>query len=139
MTVILFDGVCNLCNGAVQFIIKRDRHNRFYFASLQSPYGQALQQHFGIDTSRDPESILVFDGRTLLSESRAIIKIIQGLGGFYRLMLAFRVFPRVIQDALYRFVARNRYGVFGKTDSCYLPGKDISYKFLDNSVFQILD
>jgi predicted DCC family thiol-disulfide oxidoreductase YuxK len=135
MQVILFDGVCNLCNGVVQFILTHDKHNNFQFASLQSPYGISLQKHFGLRVTDEPESILVYDGSCILSRSAAVMKIFSGLGGIYNFFTLFKILPRFLLDGIYNWFARNRYSIFGKTASCYLPDKDISHKFLDNILF----
>ncbi len=130
--VVLFDGVCNLCNGAVQFIIRRDRHDRFRFASLQS---QAASQLLGTDappTGEDPSSIIVLaDGRSY-DTSDAILRITQDLGPAWSWLRIFKVIPKGLRDALYRFVARNRYRWLGKRDYCMVPTPELKAKFLKN-------
>jgi predicted DCC family thiol-disulfide oxidoreductase YuxK len=134
--IILFDGVCNLCNGFVQFILRHDRKGKFRFASLQSPYGIELRQHFGIHASH-PDTVLLFDGRHIYSQAEAVLKILTGLSGFYKFFLVFKILPGKILNSLYDFIARHRYKWFGKRNSCYLPSEDISSKFLDNQPFAL--
>ena len=129
-TVIFFDGVCNLCNGFVQFIIKRDRSARFRFASLQSAYAkeQLRQAH------RDPEglySIIVMDGTKLLERSDAVLEIARHLGGAWPALTVFKILPRGFRDALYNFVAGNRYRWFGRQDQCMIPTPELKARFIE--------
>ena len=131
--VILFDGVCNLCNGFVQFVIGHDPAGRFRFAALQSEAGQALLAAHGLDAAaiaNEPESVLLLSGGQLYSHSAAVLRIARGLGGWWRLAGVGRVLPRTWRDALYRFVARHRYRWFGRQDSCWLPTPALQTRFL---------
>lgn len=128
--LVLFDGYCNLCNGAVQFILKRDKKNRFYFAGLSWEVGKAIRNEF--PGFADVDSILVYQDGKLYGKSSAALKIAARLGGLWPLMGVFWILPRVIRDAVYSFIARNRYKWFGKRDSCMIPEKDLSHRFLDN-------
>ena len=127
--LVLFDGVCNLCNGSVQFIIRHDPRARFRFASLQSPVGEKMLGELGIDRRVLDSIILVADGRWY-SESAAALRIAQGLGGAWKLLGIFRLIPRPLRDAAYRLVARNHYRWFGKTEACWLPTPELKARFL---------
>ncbi|RYY19170.1 MAG: thiol-disulfide oxidoreductase DCC family protein [Cytophagaceae bacterium] len=132
---ILFDGVCNLCHGFVQFVVRHDPRGHFRFAALQSPAGQALLAAHGHATLAalalaDPDSVvLVADGQ-LYTHSTAILRIARQLGGGWRLAEAGWLLPRPWRDALYRFVARRRYQWFGQQPSCWLPTPALRARFL---------
>ena len=131
--LILFDGVCNLCNGFVQFVIRHDPAGRFRFAALQSDAGQAVLAAHGFDAAAvatEPDSVLLeLDGR-LYSHSGAVLRIARELGGPWRLLLAGYVLPRPWRDAAYRFVARHRYRWFGRQTSCWLPTPELKARFM---------
>lgn len=130
---ILFDGVCNLCNGFVQFVIRHDPAGRFRFAALQSEAGRALLAAHGVDpaaVSAEPESVLLLSAGRLYSHSSAVLRIAQGLGGAWRLAGAGWALPRAWRDAAYRFVARHRYRWFGRQESCMLPTPELKARFL---------
>ena len=130
---ILFDGVCNLCNGFVQFIIRHDAHGIFHFAALQSEAGQALLAAHGqpLAAARaDPDSVvLVADGR-VYTHSTAVLRIAGLLGGGWRMLGLGWAIPRPWRDALYRYVAQNRYRWFGRQESCMLPTPALKARFL---------
>ncbi len=126
--LVLFDGHCNLCNGAVQFVIKRDRRDLFRFASLSWPVGQSVISQF--PTFHDVDSILVFKDGKLYAKSDAALIISRNLGGAWPGLAAFRIFPKLFRDGVYDFIARNRYRWFGKKDSCMIPERDVSHLFL---------
>lgn len=127
--VVLFDGVCNLCNGTVQFIIKRDPSSRFLFASLQSDYGQSQLLRFGLDPSQLHSIITVEDGK-FSERSDAALRIASGLTQPWPMMGVFKIVPRFIRDAVYNLIAKNRYKMFGKQESCMIPTPDMKAKFL---------
>ena len=127
--IVLFDGVCNLCNGSVQFLIRRDPGARFRFASLQSPVGERLRGELGIDRQAVDSVILVEEGRWY-KESDAALRIARGLGGPWKALGIFRLIPRPLRDGLYRLIARNRYRWFGKTEACWLPTPELRGRFL---------
>lgn len=127
---LLFDGVCNLCSGSVQFILKRDRQGRFRFASLQSEVGRRLMTEHGLDPDALSSVVLIEDGRAY-QESTAALRIARHLPGAWKLLRAFLVIPRPLRDAAYRLIARNRYRWFGKTESCWLPTPELRARFLD--------
>lgn len=129
--VVLFDGVCNLCHGFVQFIIRHDAAGRFRFAALQSDAGRALLAAQGAPLpAPDPESVLLLLGGRVYSHSAAVLRIAHELGWPWRLAAAGRVLPRAWRDGLYRFVARHRYRWFGRQASCWLPTPALQARFL---------
>lgn len=128
--IILFDGVCNLCNGSVQFVIKRDKKDRFRYAALQSEVGQQLVQERHIDTKEVDSIILIEPGVAYFTKSDAALEIAKDLGGVWRLMALFHWVPRSIRNFVYDFVARNRYKWFGKKEACMVPTPELQAKFL---------
>lgn len=127
--IVLFDGVCNLCNGSVQFLIKRDRQARLRFASLQSDTGQKLQADLGMDPQA-LDSVVLVEGDRWYKESDAALRIARNLPGPWKLLAAFRIVPRPLRDAVYRLIARNRYRWFGKAETCWLPTPELRSRFL---------
>jgi predicted DCC family thiol-disulfide oxidoreductase YuxK len=134
-TIVLYDGVCGLCNRAVQFLLKRDRHDRFRFASLQSDFAANLLQRHGINyTKLDTVYAVLNHGETnekLLAKGDAFLFFAKVLGGIWSVARLGRVIPRPIRNWLYDFVAANRYRVFGKAESCMLPDAASRHKFLE--------
>ncbi|SIR77226.1 thiol-disulfide oxidoreductase DCC family protein [Natronorubrum thiooxidans] len=128
--IVLFDGVCNLCHGFVQFILPRDTEKQFYFASLQSDVAQELLAAHGLETE-SLESVVLIEGEDAYVKSAAVIRIAQRLGGVYRLLGPFRFLPRRLRDWLYDLVADHRYRVFGTKDQCMLPTGDVRDRFLE--------
>ena len=126
--IILFDGVCNLCNGFVNFLIDQDTSNRFKFASLQSEFGEKVLVNNNLQTD-DYQSVIVLVGDELFTKSAAIFKVIERLPK-WRWLRFFKVFPSFILDAIYGFVAQNRYRIFGKRESCRLPTPELRERFL---------
>ena len=127
--IVLFDGVCNLCNGSVQFILKRDPRGTFRFASLQSEAGRSLMAGHGLDPGALSSVVLIEDGRAF-EESSAALRIARHLPGPWKLLRVFAVVPRPLRDAVYRWIARNRYRWFGKTETCWLPTPELRARFL---------
>jgi predicted DCC family thiol-disulfide oxidoreductase YuxK len=133
--IVLYDGVCGLCNHLVQFLLKRDTHDGFTFASLQSEFAQRLLTNHDIDPL-DLNTVYVVKhhgqaNETLLARSDAILYMLRQLGGVWKLTAVGRVLPKAFRDAVYKIVARNRYRVFGKHESCMLPEPKHRAKFLD--------
>lgn len=128
--VVLFDGVCNLCSASVRFIIKRDKKSRFRFAPLQSSYAAALFKRLNFD-STGVDSIVLCENGNLYVRSTAALRIARHLGGWWSLLYVFMLVPPFIRDAVYDFVARNRYGWFGKKDYCALPTPEMKERFLE--------
>ncbi len=127
--IVLFDGVCNLCNGSVQLIIKRDPGARFRFASLQSAVGERLLAELRIDR-RGLDSLIVVEEGRWYKESDAVLRIVRILGGPWRALGIFRLIPRPLRDRAYRIVARNRYRWFGRRETCWLPTPELRSRFL---------
>jgi predicted DCC family thiol-disulfide oxidoreductase YuxK len=127
--IVLFDGVCNLCNGSVQFILRHDPSGRFRFASLQSSVGQDLLARFGMAPGR-LDSVVLVEGDRWFRESDAALRIARGMSGGWKALAVFRVIPRPIRDAAYRFIARNRYRWFGKQETCWLSTPELRGRFL---------
>lgn len=127
--IILFDGVCNLCNGAINFIIERDTKNVFQFAALQSEAGEALTTKFGIDTQK-VDSIILIDNGTYYAKSTAALRVSKYLSGAYPLLYGFMIIPKFVRDWVYDYIAKNRYKLFGKKESCMIPTKELKAKFL---------
>ena len=129
--IILFDGICNLCNSTINFVIKRDKQNMFKFATLQSETGQSLLSEFKIDRT-ETDSIVLIDGKKSYVKSTAALHIAKNLSGVYPLLFGFLILPRFIRDRLYDYVAKNRYKWFGKKESCMAPTPELKAKFLDD-------
>lgn len=128
--ILLFDGVCNLCNSAVQFTILRDHEQKFRFASLQSNSGQALLEQFGLSTTAYDSLVLVEDHHYFL-RSTAALRVARGLGGPWKMLYVFILVPKPIRDWVYDRIAQNRYRWFGKKDQCMIPTPDLQNRFLD--------
>ncbi|MGA9040955.1 MAG: DCC1-like thiol-disulfide oxidoreductase family protein [Terriglobales bacterium] len=134
--IILYDGVCGLCNRFIQMVLKRDPHDRFRFASLQNDFaGKVLHRH-GAEPGNLDTLYVVLNynqlGEQLLSRSDAAMAVLRELGGIWRLLeIILRVLPKRLRDWSYRVIARNRYRIFGKYDQCLLPEERYRHKFLD--------
>lgn len=128
--IILFDGVCNLCNNAINFVIKRDPKNRFLYAPLQSISGKKLIKEHDIDIASVDSIILIRKDRAYIKSTAALF-IAQKLSGLWPLMIAFYILPSFMRNWVYDYVARNRYTWFGKKDACMIPTPDLKAKFLD--------
>jgi len=128
--VILFDGECNLCNGVVRFIIKRDKKNVFKFASLQSAYGASVVSAHHLQ-SAPLETIVLVDGETIYTQSDAVITILKSLGGVWKLASVFKIIPKPVRNGVYRFIAKYRYKVFGKRETCMVPTEEMKSKFIE--------
>lgn len=127
--VIVFDGACALCSGWVEFLLKRDRRQRYRFAAMQTPAGRSLLEANGLDPD-DPLSFLLIEGAAARTDSDAIVAILIGLGGLWRAAAVLRLLPRTVRDPAYRWLARNRYRWFGKKAACYLPSAEQAHRFL---------
>ncbi len=128
--VLLFDGVCNLCNGAVQFIIRRDPRGKVHFAALQSEAGQQLLEQFP-QAPRDVSTIILVEKGKLYTRSDAALRVARHLSGAWPALYGFIIVPRPIRNAVYNWVARNRYRWFGKKDQCMIPTPNLKARFLD--------
>ncbi|WP_340198538.1 thiol-disulfide oxidoreductase DCC family protein [Ascidiimonas sp. W6] len=130
--IILFDGVCNLCNGAVLYIIKRDRKDVFRFAALQSKIGKKLIEERNIDTEKIDSIILVDPGVAYYTRSTAALEIAKEFGGIWILLKPFEyILPEGVRDGIYKLIAKNRYKWFGKKESCMIPTPALKSKFLE--------
>lgn len=127
--IILFDGVCNLCNNSVKFIIKRDTSGYFKFASLQGETGQRLLKKHSLNY--DLNSFVLIEKEKVYIKSSAALRVCSKLGGAWRILSIFRFLPPLFRDFLYDIVAKNRYKWFGKEESCILPLPKWKQRFLD--------
>lgn len=127
--VLLFDGVCNLCNGAVQWILLRDRKGVFQFSALQSDTGQRLLKGFGL-SAEDFDTVVLVDGERIYTRSDAALEVLRRLGGGWALLYGFKIVPRVLRDAVYNWVAGNRYRWFGRQEQCMLPRPEWKGRFV---------
>jgi predicted DCC family thiol-disulfide oxidoreductase YuxK len=127
--VVLFDGVCNLCSGSVQFILKRDRKKKFRFASLQSNSGQGFLQQLSLPADNF-NSFVLLENNKVYTRSTGALRICKLLGGGWGLLYAFIMVPRFIRDGIYNIIARNRYKWFGKKEECWLPTPELQERFL---------
>lgn len=128
--LILFDGVCNLCNSSIQFVIKHDKKDVFLFAPLQSEVGNKIIEHFKIDTSKTDSILLYTEKNGIDYKSTAALKIASNLGLPTSLMSIFFVVPTFIRNWVYDFIARNRYKWYGKKNECMIPNPELKSKFL---------
>lgn len=129
--ILLFDGVCNLCNGTVQFVIKRDERKRFRFAALQSASGQALLKKLGLPAQHF-NTVVLIHGNTYFVKSTAVLRILKELGGLWKLCYALTIIPRPVRDFVYDMVAKTRYRVFGKQDECMVPTPEVKERFISD-------
>ncbi len=127
--IILFDGVCNLCNSSVNFVIRHDSKNKFKFAALQSDTGNELVQKYEIDP-RETDSIILIQGKNHYIKSSAALRIAKDLSGVYPLLFVFMIIPPFIRNWVYDYIAKNRYKWYGKMDNCMIPTKELKDKFL---------
>ena len=129
--IILFDGICNLCNSAVAIVIKQDKKNIFLFAAIQSKKGKEIIDYLEIDIAKIDSIILYEPGVSYEVKSTAALKIMNDFGQFWQLTKLLWVFPKGFRNQVYDFIAKNRYKWFGKKESCMIPTKDLKAKFLD--------
>jgi predicted DCC family thiol-disulfide oxidoreductase YuxK len=127
--VLLFDGVCNLCNASVQWVLLRDKKAQFRFAALQSDTGRQLLRTHGL-SSETLDSVVVVSGGRVLTHSDAPLEIVRLLGGAWSWLYVFRWLPRWLRDGIYRFIAQNRYRWFGKKETCMLPRPEWKDRFI---------
>ena len=127
--IILFDGICNLCNRSVQFIIKHDKEKVYRFAAFQSKAGQKLLQQYNLPL-KQYSSFLLIENNKAYSQSTAALKVAKNLSGLVKLAVVFNIVPAGIRNIVYNFVARDRYQWFGKKESCMVPTQDLKARFL---------
>jgi predicted DCC family thiol-disulfide oxidoreductase YuxK len=118
-SIILFDGFCNLCSGAVQFVLKHDRKRRFQFASLQSEFGKKILLENNLPIT-DFNSLVLFEDGKIYTQSTGALKIARSLSGLWPIFYGFIIFPKFLRDAVYNWIAKNRYKWFGRNDQCFL-------------------
>jgi predicted DCC family thiol-disulfide oxidoreductase YuxK len=129
--IILFDGVCNLCEASVQFVIKYDKKDVFLFVALQSELGKEIIKHIGLDNQNIDSVILYEPGIAYNYKSAAAIEIAKNLGGFFHFGTVFKLIPNGLRNLLYDYVAKNRYHWYGKKESCLVPTIELKSKFLE--------
>ena len=127
--IVLFDGICNFCNGAVNFIIRHDHAKKFRFAPLQSEFGEQMRAKFGIGD--DVDSIILIEGDQAYLHSTAGLRVAKTLGGIWSLGYAFIIIPTPIRDWFYKLFAKYRYKLFGRKDVCMMPTPDIKERFIE--------
>lgn len=127
--IIVFDGECIFCSGWVNFVLRHDRQGRYRFITAQSPLGEALYRHYGLDSRNYETNILLEDGIAYL-KSEGSLRMAAGLGFPWKLAGVFRVLPRSIRDPLYELVARNRYRIAGRRNACFVPTPEHRARFL---------
>ncbi|MEO9484088.1 MAG: DCC1-like thiol-disulfide oxidoreductase family protein [Ekhidna sp.] len=128
--VILFDGVCNLCNTSVQFVIDRDKKDQFLFASLQSSYAKEVLPE-SLSDSDALQSIVLISKDKIITKSSAALTVAKSLSGLWPMMYLFMIVPRFVRDWIYDIVAKNRYKWFGKKDICMIPSPELKSRFID--------
>jgi len=128
--IILFDGVCNLCESSVLFVIKRDKKDIFRFVALQSDLGKEIIEHIGLSKKNIDSVILYEPGISYNYKSAAALEIAKDLGGFFHLGTIFKIIPSGLRNVLYDYISKNRYLWYGKKDNCLLPTEEIKSKFL---------
>ena len=131
--IILFDGVCNLCNSSVNFVIRHDKRNIFHFASLQWSVARDLLEE-SYPEGGNFHTILYYENGKIFEKSTAVLKIARQLGFPWKVAYCFIIIPKFIRDAVYMFISRNRYKWFGKRDKCMIPSPELKNKFLSSSL-----
>ena len=127
--IVLFDGVCNFCNGSVNFIIEHDKAGYFKFSPLQSEMGEQLMAKHGIDKT-DTDSVIVIEDKKAYTHSTGALRIVRKLDGIWSWAYAFRIVPQPIRDFCYKTFAKYRYRLFGRRDECMMPTPEIRTRFL---------
>lgn len=129
--IILFDGVCNLCDTSIQYVIKHDKDDVFRFVALQSELGQKLLKHIGINPIHIDSIVLYEPGIAYYYKSTAALQIAKGLKGIFTVATVFQILPTGFRDLIYEYVAKNRYQWYGKKKSCLVPTPALKSKFLE--------
>jgi len=127
--IILFDGICNLCNSAIQTVIKHDPDGKFQFASLQSNEGQKLLQQYQLPVNNFTSFVLIQNG-DVYTKSTGALKVAKQINGWWKLLYVFIILPKFIRDPVYNWIANNRYKWFGKKDECMIPTPELKARFL---------
>ena len=129
-SVILFDGYCNLCNSQVNSILRFDSKKFFYFSNLDSSFSKKVIKENKVE-SLEGKTIILYHNNKIIIKSNAAIKIAYLLGGFFKIFIIFKILPNFIRNGIYDVISRNRYHWFGKSDSCYIPKKEILDRFIN--------
>ncbi len=129
MALILFDGICNLCNSGVNFVIDRDKKGKYKFASLQSKEAQEILSKHGVQTPKMDSFILIKQNK-VYRKSSAILEISKDMGSFWPILYVFKIVPTFFRNWIYNFVAAHRYQWFGKRDQCRIPTEELQNRFL---------
>ena len=127
--IILFDGVCNLCNSAVRFVIKHDKKNVFRFASLQSGAGQKFLDQYNLPVN-ELNSFILIENNKAYSRSTAALRVAKKLNGIVSWLYGFIIIPKIFRDSIYNWIAGNRYKWFGKKEECMIPTAELKARFL---------
>ena len=133
MNIILFDGVCNLCNWTVSFIIRKDKKNLFRFSAIQSEAGNKLLKQYHIHEEAN-KTLIYLREKECLKQSTAVLYILKDIGRGWKLLYPLIYLPQKIRDAIYLFISRNRYKIFGKKNKCMVPRPDIKNRFITGSI-----
>jgi len=129
MRVVIFDGVCNLCNKFVNIIIRRDKKGIFQFSAIGSEYSKSVEDNYEVSLV-ELDTVVLIENDNFFSKSTAVIKICRHLGFPFNLLVVFKLVPKFIRDKIYDIIARNRYKVFGKKESCMIPKPDVLSRFI---------
>ncbi|MGZ4053690.1 MAG: thiol-disulfide oxidoreductase DCC family protein [Bacteroidia bacterium] len=127
--IILFDGVCNLCNSSINFVIRHDKKNHFLFAPLQSETAKRLLEKYAIDPLKT-DSFILIENENAFIKSSAALRVTKHLNKLYPLLYSLLIIPPFIRNGVYDYIAKNRYKWFGKKDSCMIPTKELKEKFI---------
>ncbi|MCU0392224.1 MAG: thiol-disulfide oxidoreductase DCC family protein [Thermoflexibacter sp.] len=127
--IVIFDGVCNLCNGAVNFLIDIDKKNRLHFASLQSEFGQEILKAHNMQT-QDFNTFIFLSHGQLFTRSTAALEVMKIVGGIWSSVAILKFVPRIIRDGVYKLISKYRYSIFGKREACRVPTPELKSKFL---------
>jgi predicted DCC family thiol-disulfide oxidoreductase YuxK len=128
--IVFFDGICNLCDASIQFIIKYDKNDVFRFVSIQSELGKMIISHIGIDISKIDSIILYIPNKAYFTKANAVLTIIKDLDSFLSIFYFLKIVPNYIKNTMYDFVAKNRYKWYGKKEYCLIPSTELKSKFL---------
>ena len=127
--IVLFDGVCNLCNSAVRFIIRHDKKKQFLFSSLQSESGQKLLAQYNLPAD-ELNSFIFIDNNKAYTRSTGALRVLKKLKGIWPIFYGFIIIPKILRDSIYKQVAKNRYKWFGRKDECMIPTPELKARFL---------
>jgi predicted DCC family thiol-disulfide oxidoreductase YuxK len=128
--ILLFDGYCNLCNGLVKFVIKRDTRNRILFTPLTSEKGKLMLAEAGLEVNNSDTVVFFSEGKYFI-KSMAILKLMKTIGGGWKIFYSFIVIPRFLRDFIYDIIARNRNRIFGKSETCLIPDSKTANRFME--------